>query len=508
MTTSDIRSLAGQLIDRIKRLPLLALIGAAAGVVALGIVAIAGSSGPTYTPLFDGLSPSQGGLVIAALQKDGIPYQLNNGGNIIEVPAADVGRARLELGASGTPGGSSSSALKSLEHSSMTTSQVATRTLRDQAIESSLRRSIAVFSGARKVQVLLARPRSTPFLSDQPKPKASIVLTGASQADSALGQSVAQIVAGAVPGLKTMNVVVATNHGRVLYPVSRDQNISQEMGIQRRIEASQEAKIREMLVPILGSGNFRVSVSANVKFAKKTTKTIAYGPKFYPVTSSTESKQTFGIQKSATGIPGALSNQPPGASAAPLNPPATTTKKPKPKPIPEHVSKKDNKTYALDETDTVDHPAGWSIHNIAVSVVVNQSAIGKLKPSAIKKMVVATIAQKSSTVRVTSAAFVAPGQAILPPPRPNIALIIQAVLLLIGSFGILFGVALPSVKWLRSLTRQNIAGPKPIIIPLDDEDQQQASNEGLHQVTARVNEIGRTDPAALAGILEQWTRSQ
>lgn len=75
----------------------------AGGAVALTIVAVAALwlTRTNYAVLYAGLSGEEGGRAIIELQKLNIPYWITEGGRVIEVPEADVGRARLQLAARG-----------------------------------------------------------------------------------------------------------------------------------------------------------------------------------------------------------------------------------------------------------------------------------------------------------------------------------------------------------------------------------------------------------------------
>ena len=77
---------------------------AAVILASLGVTGWLEMAGPPYAVLDGGLTPADGGLVIAQLQKLGIPYQLQAAGNIILVPAPELAQARLQLGASQVPG--------------------------------------------------------------------------------------------------------------------------------------------------------------------------------------------------------------------------------------------------------------------------------------------------------------------------------------------------------------------------------------------------------------------
>jgi len=521
MTANGAWVLGSSLIARIRKFPLAAILVAATISMVVVAAAVFGLSGPQYAVLFDGLSPARGGAVIAALQKDGIPYQLSQNGNVISVPAVDLGRARLELGAGGQPAEGSGGSWKALEDASMTTSEAATQALHLQAIEQSLQSSIETISGASKVQVLLAEPKDTPFLADQPKPKASVVLTGAPQADESLGAAIAQIVSGAVSGLDEKNVVVATGHGTVIYPVSSAGNISQQIAIQERIEAAQESKIRSLLVPILGAGNFRMAVSADVAFAKKTVHSVSYGPKTFAVSADTQSEKKVGGDNIPMGIPGALSNQPPGATAAPLNPPrqgqgtlgggqggAQKVKSQTQKSdVPQSESKISRTKFTVDETSSTERPASWAVQKISASVVVNKAALGSLKASALQSLITSTIVAPASEVSVTSAAFVTPGKASAASPQGRITRSIRAGLLVLAALALLFGIVLPLIRWLRPMIVQRTATPVATGKP-DLQSQPDPAAANLKQMTDQVARLSQSQPEAMARVLQKWMRME
>lgn len=500
MTLKDARALGWRLLDRVKKLPLPAIL--VAGVVALAVVVMAavGFSGARYGVLFDGLSPARGGKVIAALQKEGIPYRLSQDGNVISVPEADLGTARLRLGSEGQPQSGSDASWKALEGASVTTSEAATSALQLQATESSLQDSIAALSGAARVQVLLAMPKDTPFLATQPRPKASVILTGAPQPDDALGLAISKVVAGAVPGLDAKSVVVAISTGAIIYPVGRSGNVNEQLAVVSRIEAVQEAKIRSLLVPILGAGNARVSVSASLDFSDKTTQSVTYGPKSYPRSTDVLSKVQYGPGGNPKGIPGALSNQPPGPTTAPVK---SGSSSPASK-SPLHSEEKHTQTsYAIDKTASTEHPAQWRVKKVNASVVINKAALGSMTVAQLKKMISATIAVPAGQITVTSGTFVTRSTALAASPAAQTRQIIQAALLLIAAFGFLFGAARPLVRWLRAMTAR--PAKRPLGPELPEHTFQESMNvANLRSVAAQVASAGLDRPEVMAAVLQKW----
>jgi len=528
MTVNDAKAIGLRVLERIRNLPLPVFFGAAVLLAAFLLLAFVGMSGPPFQVLYEGLTPQQGGEVIAALQKLGIPYQLDRAGTIIEVPAADVGRARLELASNGAPAEDASNAWKNLESAPMTASEAAVQALQQEAAQSSLEDSIKQVSGARDAQVMIAVPRNTPFLETQPTPKASVVMIGAPQPDEALGEAVARLVAGAVPGLAMQDVVVATGGGTILYPVSSTYDASRQLAIQQNVEAAQEAKIRALLTPILGAGNFRAAVSADIEFGTATIESVAYGPDSYPVSSDIERSRRVGNQNLPIGIPGALSNQPPGPTAAPLNPPAAAAPPangatnaapaagtpPTPsaaqtaaagaaQPLPVSTANHEQTRYALDQTTTESHPASWRVRAISVSVVLNQAALGAATPAELKTLIAATTTMPLTAIAVLPARFVVSG---VPPEGlagSAFSSVLRAMLVLVAAIALLAGLLLPLRRWLAGFTSRSLRvhhePPQP-----PEEDARMHARALLGHAVDKVRLTVQSEPLTVARTLQKW----
>ncbi|TMV87875.1 flagellar M-ring protein FliF [Thioclava sp. BHET1] len=501
MTLKDVRAFGLGLIDRLKKLPLAVTLGAGVIVLAVAVMAAIGFSSERYAVLFDGLSPARGGKVIAALQKEGIPFRLSHDGNIISVPDSDLGRARLQLGVEGQPQVGSDAGWKALEGASVTTSEAATSALKLQATESSLQESITALSGAAGVQVLLAMPKDTPFLADQAKPKASVILTGAPAADRSLGVAISKVVAGAVPGLDAANVVVATSKGAILYPVDESGNVAEQLAVVSRVEAAQEAKIRSLLVPILGAGNSRVSVSADVDFSDKTINSVTYGPKSFRLSATQQSKVQYGPDGRPEGIPGALSNQPPGPTTAPVR----ATSSGKSATPPRSDEKQSQTSFAVDKAQAREHPAPWRVRKLNATVVVNKAALGSMTTARLQAMIGATIAVPIGKVDVTSSDFVTSSTALAGSPAAQVTRLIQAGLVLLAALGFLFGAVRPMIAALRQLAARPVPSPAPAArTPAAAPFEEDLKAANLRHIAGQVAEIGQQRPEEMAAVLKKW----
>ena len=84
-----------------------ALVGTAALLLG-GFLVFRWASAPTYSPLYSGLSGEDASAVVDELTKEGVKYELANGGTTVMVPQGQVYSARIALSGKGLPASSDS----------------------------------------------------------------------------------------------------------------------------------------------------------------------------------------------------------------------------------------------------------------------------------------------------------------------------------------------------------------------------------------------------------------
>ena len=519
MPSIDWKALPSRIRERAGAAPRWIWPAAAIGALTGGLLILFLSGGPAYAPLFDGLSARSGGQVIARLQKLGIPYRLSANGSVISVPAPQLGQARLELGKSGVPADSGSRAWEKLTDGSLTSSQYAEDALRKRALEESLENAIAGIQGIASARVTLAIPASTPFLGDQPHPKASVWLeTDTAGISGVQARAIAQLVASAVPGLQARRVTVTDQHGDLLAPAGAGVGqAQQQLAFQDRIEAEAAAHIQALLDPVVGPDNLRVSVAADVDFSRARQQAVRYGPK-----RQADQLQQVMDSQNGTGktpkIPGALSNQPPGNASAPLS---TTSGKGKnggqgrnggkKNAQPRRQSRNDswNVHYDVDQETSVTRTPGWAVKALSVSIVLNKTAVGKAALARqVKAIVNDAITAPHLRINVASVPFglqrgVAPAwkQALGSPS------LIRAGMELIAAIALLFGIARPLARWLASRAPTSAPNARlqlapagtPVDLSAESTDQKAAERQ-------RAREAVSSQPEEVADLLKGWLR--
>ncbi len=305
------------------------LMGLAAAAVALVVVLLLWSRGPEYKVLFSNLEDRDGGAIVAALSQMNVPYQLGPNGNAILVPADKVHEARLQLAQQGLPR-SGEAGFELLDQTRFGASQFTEQINYQRALEGEIVSSIQALHAVQSARLHLAIPRDTLFVRDRQAPTASVLLTlypGRSLSEAQVA-AITWLVSSSVPNLTADKVSVVDQNGRLLTaPTGEAGADGTRRNLINDIESRTVQRILTLLNPLVGPGNVRAQVSANVDFSQREQTSEVYRPNQKPGEAAIRSEQTSAsLQNNVIppeGVPGALTNQPPANATAPIiTPPA------------------------------------------------------------------------------------------------------------------------------------------------------------------------------------------
>ena len=298
------------------------LVGLAAS-VAIGFAVVLWSQQPDYKPLLGNLAGMDSNQVMEALNAADIAYTVEPNSGALLVKSEDLGRARMKLAAAGVAPSDGNVGFEILDQEqSLGTSQFMEATRYRRGPEGELARTISSLNNVKGARVHLAIPKSSVFVRDERKPTASVLVElypGRSLEPSQV-MAIVNLVATSVPELTKSQVTVVDQKGNLL---SDQQELSEltmagkQFDYTRRMESLFTQRVHNILQPVLGNGRYKAEVSADVDFsAVESTSEM-----FNPDQPALRSEQQVNEQRSSSlppqGLPGALSNQPPGAAAAP-----------------------------------------------------------------------------------------------------------------------------------------------------------------------------------------------
>ena len=381
--------------------------GGVAIVLAIMVAVWMWSQAPEYRVLFSNYSDRDGGAITASLDQMGVPYKFSEGGSAILVPSEQIHDLRLKLAAQGLPKGGNVG-FELMENQKLGTSQFLEQVNYQRSLEGELARSIQSLGSVSSARVHLALPKPSVFVRDQQKPTASVLLNlqPGRALDPGQVSAIVHLVASSVPELTIGNVTVVDQNGTLLSDTSNKGAGSKQLDATqlKYVDTVQQNIIKQVesiIKPIVGEGNVRAEATAEIDFAQVDTAAEMYKPNSPPEPQAIRSQQTSESSQpgaGASGIPGALSNQPPGVNAAPVEgqlPPGGAQGAAGP-------SRKDSTTnYEVDKTIRYEQRPMGGIKRLTVGVVVNyrRSVDPKTGKVTVRPLAAAEVAQINELVK-------------------------------------------------------------------------------------------------------------
>ncbi len=250
-----------------------------AGVAVFGVVIvllvttrIAGRT--EWGALYTDLSPDDGGALVTALEEQGVPHKLSNGGSTILVPADQVYDTRLKLSDTSLPS-TGKVGYGVLDGQGLTTSEFGQRVGYQRAMEGELGKTIEALDSVDTAVVHLAIPEDQVFALQDQAPSASVLVKtkGAGLTEDQV-RAVVNLVASGIEGMSPDDVTVADSDGNVLSAPGQGVNASGGGGTRQRqtdeFETALRSSLNELLVSVVGKGGAKVSVNAELDFDETT----------------------------------------------------------------------------------------------------------------------------------------------------------------------------------------------------------------------------------------------
>ncbi|MCQ2031106.1 flagellar basal body M-ring protein FliF [Stutzerimonas zhaodongensis] len=300
------------------------LVGLAAS-VAIGFAVVLWSQQPDYRPLLGSLAGMDAGQVMETLAAADISYTVEPTSGALLVKADDLARARLKLASAGIGPTDSNIGFEILDkEQGLGTSQFMEATRYRRGLEGELGRTVSSLNNVKAARVHLAIPKSSVFVRDERKPSASVLveLYPGRNLEPSQVMAIINLVATSVPELTKSQITVVDQKGNLLSDQQELTELSmagKQFDYSRRMESLYTQRVHNILQPVVGSGRYKAEVSADVDFSavESTSET------FNPDQPALRSEQSVSEQRQSSlgpqGVPGALSNQPPGPAAAPEN---------------------------------------------------------------------------------------------------------------------------------------------------------------------------------------------
>jgi flagellar M-ring protein FliF len=310
---AQVRSLLDRLTAAVRQFSLVQRSFLVIGIAALVVAAVAVGgwlTKPSMSPLYSGLSGTDASAIVDQLTKDGVKYELADGGATILVPQANLYSERIAMAAAGLPANADGDGYSLLDSLPVTASDFQQQTAYQRATEGELAKTVGSIDGVEAATVKLAMPEDSVFVSQQADPTASVFVrtrAGVTLSSDQV-QAIVHLVSAGIQGMKPTDVAVVDASGEVLSAVGTGTTGGVLAGQQEAdYEARVQAAVQGLLDPLVGPGKSAVTVTAelNQDSSQRTTEQYSATPDTPPLASSTKTEQYTGTgSSSATGVLG------------------------------------------------------------------------------------------------------------------------------------------------------------------------------------------------------------
>ncbi len=510
---------------------ILLLIGVSAAVAA-GFIVAGWSQQPAMTMLYTNIGSAEAADIVSALRSSNIEYELDTRTGDILVPESDLHEARLNLASQGF-GDAATAGMQGLnEQSSFGTSQFMETARYQHALEAELARTISSLGAVREARVHLALPKRTAFIRDQKPSSASVLLhlyRGQSLQSDQAG-AIVNLVAASVPDLQPTDVTLVDQFGSLLSSSGQEMTDAQatsQFKYTRRLEETYKRRIEDLLTPLLGPGRVRAEVVADVDFTYVEETRESFDPNNTVVRSERlDEDQRTGSGGVASGVPGALSNQPPEAGGV-----EDGTEPANEEQQARNTSRSSVRNYEVDRTISHTRPQSNTIRRLSVAVLVDESPVEEgaeartlsqpelERYTSVVREAVGFNEARGDTVVVLGQAFMRVEDAVEPeePPIWQAPFVKDAAKQVLGALIVLaiaFGVVRPMLRSVvatggggaPALSGEYLGGGHATPMPMaaNDATGAQVAMPNYNEKVAAAKNLTGHDPARVAQVVKQW----
>ncbi|MBU2964822.1 flagellar basal-body MS-ring/collar protein FliF [Amphritea sp. 2_MG-2023] len=348
-----------------------------AATIAIGFAVVLWSQEPDYRVLYNNISYADANPIVEQLQLNGIPYKFDSTGHNILVAEEYLHKARLRLAAEGFNGDNTVGFELLDKEQGLGTSQFMETTRYRRGLEGELARTVTSMLAVRSARVHLALPKQSVFIRDQRKPTASVFLdlVAGRRLEAIQVEAITNLVASSIPELSSEDVTVVDQKGRLLNTRDMDTDVvlaAKQLEYTRRIEETLVNRVNSILQPVVGLGRYRAEVSADIDFTAVEQTDEIYNPDLPALRSEQVLDESTTGQDAASGVPGALSNQPPGASSVPeVGATGIQNEGVIERSSPKNARSQATRNYELDRSISYTKHQMGQINRLSVAVVVD-----------------------------------------------------------------------------------------------------------------------------------------
>ncbi len=285
------------------------------GIIAAIVMLFYWAGEKTYQPIAENMSSDDATNVMKILREKRIPFRVDPSGKAISVPPEYIQEFRMQMASMGVPL-SSIVGNELFDKQALGTTSFVHKINQKRALEGELMRTIKSIKGVKSSRVHLAMAQKSAFIEDQKKSTASVVieLEPGSMLSERQVFGIGNLVAKAVEGMDTNDVVVMDANGKVLSKNASDPltvATASQVEFRQKMEQEMEKRIEAMLSRVVGEGRVVARIAADLDFSQVNEVQTTYDQDGAAVRSEQKDQKSMeGSRPGPVGAAGAASNLP------------------------------------------------------------------------------------------------------------------------------------------------------------------------------------------------------
>ncbi len=339
-----------------------------------------------YKPVFGAREKVAASDMMTVLEAEAIPYRIHPESGQVMVPSGELGKVRMLLAAKGVTAQLPAGLELMDRNDPLGVSSFVQDVRFRRGLEGELAQSMLTMDAIASARVHLAIAKSSSFVAGAGDQSSASVVVSVKPGRSLSNEQIAAIVnmvSSSVANLSPSRVSLVDQAGNYLSSridlADGFDGQSQGDGAARRYTDTVRSNVNELLAPVLGANNYKVSVTADVDNDKIEETQEKYGEA--PKVTSEAMREEMERSRMAMGVPGTLSNRPPQAAdpaqaqADAQNPDAAEAAK-------DNGSARKNATtrqYAYDRAITQIKRSRGRLKKLSVAVVLNNASAANAK---------------------------------------------------------------------------------------------------------------------------------
>ena len=275
----------------------------------------------SYKPVFGAREKVVAADMMTVLEAEQIPYRVHPDSGQVMVPSSQLGKVRMLLAAKGVTAQLPAGLELMDRNDPLGVSQFVQDVRFRRGLEGELAQSILAMDSIASARVHLAIAKTSSFVTGNADGNSASVVVAVKPGRSLGNEQIAAIVnlvSGSVAGLSPQRVSLVDQAGNYL-----SSRIDLADGFDGAAQGDTAAKrhadevrsnVNDLLAPILGVANYKVSVTAAVDNDRVDETQEKYGEA--PKVTSEAMREEMEKSRMAMGVPGTLSNRPPAPATA------------------------------------------------------------------------------------------------------------------------------------------------------------------------------------------------